>query len=111
MEGGTPAWEAAGYVLFSGVNVPSKAFGEWVEHHYHTPSIDPAELQAMRESGEHMVILDSRPMDEFRRMSIPGAIDVPGGELVYRLGMGFDTRRVRITMLEHEEERVPTEPR
>ena len=86
MEGGTPAWEAAGYVLFSGVNVPSKAFGEWVEHHYHTPSIDPAELQAMREGGERMVILDSRPMDEFRRMSIPGAIDVPGGELVYRIG-------------------------
>ncbi|SDD16001.1 rhodanese-like domain-containing protein [Belnapia rosea] len=86
MEGGTPAWAAAGYVLFSGVNVPSKAFGEWVEHHYHTPSIDPAELQAMRASGEPMVILDSRPMDEFRRMSIPGAIDVPGGELVYRIG-------------------------
>lgn len=34
-----------------------------------------------------------------------------GGELVYRLGMGFDMRRVRITMLEREEERVPTEPR
>jgi len=26
------------------------------------------------------------PMDEFRRMSIPGAVDVPGGELVYRIG-------------------------
>ncbi|MBL6455726.1 thiosulfate sulfurtransferase [Belnapia sp. T6] len=86
LEGGTPAWAAAGYVLFSGVNVPSKAFGEWVEHHYHTPSIDPAELAAMRESGQDMIILDSRPMDEFRRMSIPGAIDVPGGELVYRIG-------------------------
>ncbi|MCO6416361.1 thiosulfate sulfurtransferase [Siccirubricoccus sp. KC 17139] len=86
LEGGTPAWEAAGYVLFSGVNVPSKAFGEWVEHHYHTPSIDPAELDAMRRGGTDMVILDSRPMEEFRRMSIPGATCVPGGELVYRIG-------------------------
>jgi rhodanese-related sulfurtransferase len=86
LEGGTPAWAAAGYVLFSGVNVPSKAFGEWVEHHYHTPSVDPEELQAMVDGGEDMVILDSRPMDEFNRMSIPGAIDVPGGELVYRIG-------------------------
>ncbi|MBV1796429.1 rhodanese-like domain-containing protein [Siccirubricoccus sp. G192] len=86
LAGGTPAWAAAGYVLFSGVNVPSKAFGEWVEHQYHTPSVDPAELQAMAAAGEDMVILDSRPMDEFRRMSIPGAIDVPGGELVYRIG-------------------------
>ncbi|MBK1660732.1 rhodanese-like domain-containing protein [Paracraurococcus ruber] len=86
LDGGTPAWAAAGYVLFSGVNVPSKAFGEWVEHHYETPSVDPAELKAMMEGGTDMVVLDSRPMDEFRRMSIPGAVDVPGGELVYRIG-------------------------
>ncbi|MFM7610663.1 MAG: rhodanese-like domain-containing protein, partial [Alphaproteobacteria bacterium] len=32
------------------------------------------------------MILDSRPMDEFNRLSIPGAVDVPGGELVYRIG-------------------------
>lgn len=86
LAGGTPAWAAAGYVLFSGVNVPSKAFGEWVEHQYHTPSVDPGELKAMMEGGQDMVVLDSRPMDEFHRMSIPGAIDVPGGELVYRIG-------------------------
>ena len=86
LAGGAPAWEAAGYVLFSGVNVPSKAFGEWVEHEYGTPSVDPAELDAMMRSGTDMVVLDSRPMDEFHRMSIPGAVDVPGGELVYRIG-------------------------
>ena len=86
LKGGTAAWAAAGYVLFSGMNVPSKAFGEWVEHHYGTPSVDPGELRAMIDAGTDMVILDSRPLDEFRRMSIPGAIDVPGGELVYRIG-------------------------
>lgn len=86
LEGGAAGWKAAGYVLFSGVNVPSKAFGEWVEHHYHTPSVDPEELKAMMDGGEDMVILDSRPMDEFHRMSIPGGIGVPGGELVYRVG-------------------------
>jgi rhodanese-related sulfurtransferase len=86
LAGGAQAWEAAGFVLFSGVNVPSKAFGEWVEHEYGTPSVDPAELDGMMRSGEDMVVLDSRPMEEFRRMSIPGAVDVPGGELVYRIG-------------------------
>jgi len=40
----------------------------------------------MMRSGTDMVVLDSRPMDEFRNMSIPGAVDVPGGELVYRIG-------------------------
>jgi rhodanese-related sulfurtransferase len=86
LDGGVPGWVAAGYVAFSGVNVPSKAFGEWVEHHYGTPSVDAAELKAMRDRGEDLVILDSRPMDEFFRMSIPGGINLPGGELVYRIG-------------------------
>lgn len=86
LEGGTPGWVAAGHVAFSGVNVPSKAFGEWVEHHYGTPSVDPAELKGMMEAGADMVVLDSRPIDEFRRMTIPGAVNVPGGELVYRIG-------------------------
>jgi rhodanese-related sulfurtransferase len=86
LEGGTPAWVAAGYTAFSGVNVPSKAFGEWIEHHYETPSVDPAELKAMMDGGTDMVVLDSRPIDEFRRMTIPTAVNVPGGELVYRIG-------------------------
>lgn len=86
LKGGTPAWIAAGYIAFSGVNVPSKAFGEWVEHHYETPSVDPGELKAMMEAGTDMVVLDSRPIDEFRAMTIPTAVNVPGGELVYRIG-------------------------
>ncbi|MBU6496932.1 MAG: thiosulfate sulfurtransferase [Rhodospirillales bacterium] len=85
LDGGTRAWAAAGYVLFSGVNVPSKAFGEWVEHHYGTVSVDAPELNAWIESGRDMVVLDSRTLEEFRRMSIPSGISVPGGELAYRI--------------------------
>src|ERR1700761_4016471 len=86
LKGGTKAWEAAGYVLFSGVNVPSKAFGEWVEHHYGTESVDAPELKAWIDSGRDMVVLDSRTLEEFQRMSIPTGISVPGGELAYRIG-------------------------
>ena len=86
LEGGTRAWAAAGLVLFTGVNVPSKAFGEWVEHHYGTESVDAPELKAWMDEGRDMVVLDSRPLDEFRRMSIPGGVNVPGGELAYRIG-------------------------
>ena len=32
-----------------------------------------------------MLIVDSRPIGEFRNMSIPGAFDCPGAELVYRV--------------------------
>ena len=86
LHGGTRAWADAGYVLFSGVNVPSKAFGEWVEHHYGTESVDARELKAWLASGRDMVVLDSRTLEEFTRMSIPTAISVPGGELAYRIG-------------------------
>jgi len=85
LEGGTAGWADAGYELYSGVNVPSKAFGEFVEHAYDTPRVPAEELNDIIQSGRDMVILDSRPMDEFTRMSIPGGIDVPGAELVYRV--------------------------
>jgi len=84
LEGGTRAWQAAGHMLFAGSNVPSKAFGEFVEHAYRTPSIDADELKAKIDASQDMVILDSRPWEEFRLMSIPGGIDCPGAELVYR---------------------------
>ena len=83
---GIAAWAAVGGVLFSGINVPSKAFGEWVEHHYGTESVDPPELKRWLDDGRDMVVLDSRTFAEFQRMSIPRGISVPGGELAYRIG-------------------------
>ena len=84
--GGAQAWKNAGYVLFSGMNVPSKAFGEWVEHHYGTESVDPPELKHWIDSGRNMIVLDSRTQEEFTRMSIPTGIPMPGAELAYRIG-------------------------
>ena len=85
LEGGVTAWKSAGYELFSGVNVPSKVFGEYVEHRFGTPRIEASVLQERIDAGENFVILDSRPVDEFVVMSIPGGVDVPGAELVYRV--------------------------
>ncbi|MBT5264773.1 MAG: thiosulfate sulfurtransferase [Rhodospirillaceae bacterium] len=85
LEGGLDAWEAAGYELFSGLNVPSKAFGEFIEHEYGTPSVSADELKAMMDNGENMVVLDSRPMAEYSMMNIPTGIDCPGAELVHRV--------------------------
>jgi rhodanese-related sulfurtransferase len=85
LTGGIAAWEAAGYELFSGVNVPSKAFGEFVEHESHTPSISADELNTLMTSGADMVVLDSRPFDEYSRVSIPTGVNVPGAELVLRI--------------------------
>ena len=85
MVGGARGWAAAGYELFTGVNVPSKAFGELVEHRCGTPHISAAELKQGLDGGADVLIVDSRPLSEFRNMSIPGALDCPGAELVYRV--------------------------
>jgi rhodanese-related sulfurtransferase len=85
LAGGIAAWAAGGFELFSGVNVPSKAFGEFVEHAAGTPSIAADELETLLRTGADVVVLDSRPLEEYARMSIPTAINVPGAELVLRV--------------------------
>lgn len=85
LAGGTEGWEVAGFETFSGINVPSKAFGEFIEHRYDTPRLPANEVKAMLDEGRDMVIVDSRPFDEYQRMNIPTATDMPGAELAYRI--------------------------
>jgi rhodanese-related sulfurtransferase len=84
LEGGIMAWEAAGFPVYSGVHVPSKAFAEVVEHEYGTPWISAEELAERQKRGEKLAIFDSRSYEEYHSNTIPGAISVPGAELVYR---------------------------
>jgi len=84
LAGGVAAWEAAGLPVYSGVHVPSKAFAEVVEHECGTPWISAEELAERQQRGEPMAIFDSRSFEEYHSNSIPGAISVPGAELVYR---------------------------
>ncbi len=85
LSGGVSGWATSGREVYAGVNVPSKAFGEHVEHTYGTPRLPAAELKALLDTGANVVVLDSRPMEEFLRMSIPTGTDCPGGELVHRI--------------------------
>lgn len=85
LEGGAPAWAAAGYTLFKGVNVLSKAFGELVEHDYETPSISAEDLRARQQTGTPLIVLDGRSPQEFTKMSLPEALSCPNAELGYRL--------------------------
>jgi 3-mercaptopyruvate sulfurtransferase SseA len=71
LDGGIEGWGKAGFEPFSGVHVPSKAFGEFVETSEHTPPISAEELSELQSSGANHVVLDSRPLDEFREVSIP----------------------------------------
>ncbi len=86
LAGGTGRGKAAGYTIYAGVNVPSKAFGELVELERHTPRVTAQELQAHARAGEDMVIVDGRTVAEFQKMNIPGGICCPNGELALRIG-------------------------
>lgn len=84
-DGGLAAWKAAGGEVFIDVNVPSKSFGELMESVCHTPSFSAQDVKAMIDGGADIVVVDVRRFDEYRAMSIPTGISVPGAELVLRV--------------------------
>ncbi|WP_203193899.1 rhodanese-like domain-containing protein [Xanthobacter dioxanivorans] len=86
LDGGAAGWAKAGFQLFAGVNVPSKTFGELAEIAFHTPRIGALELSERLAKGENLVVLDGRPVEEYRKMSIPTAVCCPNGELALRAG-------------------------
>ncbi len=96
LEGGTQGWKSAGYALFKGVNVPSKLFGELVEHAYNTPRITAQDLVKMKESGEDFALFDGRPVHEHHKMTIPGSVSCPNAELPYRIASMVKNPKTKI---------------
>jgi len=84
LTGGLAEYRRHGEV-FRDVNVPSKAFGELVEAIRHTPSLSAEEVKQVLDARTDVVVLDARRFEEFRAMSIPRGISVPGGELALRV--------------------------
>ena len=84
LAGGVDAWQAAGKQLITGQHALSKALGEYVERVYETPRLTPEELQRRRDAGEEIVVIDTRPNDEYEYVAIPDSVAAPGAELLYR---------------------------
>lgn len=84
LEGGVEGWAMAGYRVYSGVHVPSKAFAEVVEHECHTPYLSAQEVNELIQKKADIAIFDSRSYEEYNSNSLPTARSVPGAELVYR---------------------------
>ncbi|HLU02954.1 MAG TPA: rhodanese-like domain-containing protein [Advenella sp.] len=87
LQGGVQGWQAEGYATFAGVNLPSKTFGELAEHVYDTPRISAQQLQALlADDSNKIIVLDGRPVPEYKKMNIPGSVCCPNGELALRAG-------------------------
>ena len=80
--GGLPEWRKEKLPTVSGVNVPSKAFGEKVHHQRSIPEISPEELKRLQEAAADLMIFDVRTPEEYGRFCIPGGVNVPGGDLI-----------------------------
>ena len=91
LEGGGDAWVASGGVMFSGVSVPGKAFGEFIEQACATPSMTAAELSQRLKREAPLLLIDSRTSEEHQSYCIPGAVLCTGAELVYRVLPLVDT--------------------
>ena len=81
LEGGINRWTSLDFPTEWGTNVPSKDFGERMEVEYGVPEIDSIKLKQRIDSGEKMVIMDTRTPEEFQNFAIPGGRSVPNGEL------------------------------
>ena len=68
LEGGLDGWRAAGGELFRDVNVPSKSFGELVEHERGTPSLSAQEVKALIDAKARRVAV---PWPEPRNATPP----------------------------------------
>lgn len=85
LKGGIEAWEAAGFNTFAGVNLPSKTFGELAELAYNTPHLSAHALnRLLNDPKADVLVLDGRPVEEYRKMNIPTAACCPNGELALR---------------------------
>jgi rhodanese-related sulfurtransferase len=80
--GGLAEWQSEGRAVVSGVNVPSKGFGEIVHHDRQVPDLGPEDLQKLIDDQTDLTILDVRTPEEYGRFCIPGGINVPGGDLI-----------------------------
>ncbi len=97
ISGGVPGWAAAGLPVYKGVNVPSKLLGELAETLWHPRMVRAEELAEMTRAGSDIAFFDTRPPQEYAKMRVPGAVNLPNGELPHRLAALPDDRPIVVT--------------
>ena len=83
LDGGIPAWTASGENLPT-FDVPGVDFSVAVKDEKGTPVVSALELKALRDAGEDVIVIDTRTVPEFTRDHVPGAVSIPGAELLLR---------------------------
>jgi len=82
LSGGLAAWRQAGLPLVSGAQVSSKAFGRRVADVEGVPTIDVDTLRRWQADGRRVALCDVRSAAEHTEGCVPGAVSLPGFEVV-----------------------------
>ena len=84
LEGGIPAWVDGGAGALPTFDIPGVPFVTKVREERQTPVIAAVELKALRDRGEDVIVLDTRTLSEYEKAHVPGAVGVPGAEILLR---------------------------
>lgn len=84
LAGGFPAWTDSPFAKTHTHDIPGKDFSLLIKEDRGTPVTTVEELKAAREAGEDIIVIDTRTVPEFARNHVPGAVSVPGAELLLR---------------------------
>ncbi|MDQ0561220.1 rhodanese-related sulfurtransferase [Rhizobium mesoamericanum] len=84
LQGGIPAWIEGGTETLPTFDIPGVPFVTKVRDERGTPVVSAVELKAWRDQGQDVIVLDTRTLAEYEKAHVPGAVAVPGAELLLR---------------------------
>jgi rhodanese-related sulfurtransferase len=90
LEQGFEKWQASGGAIFSGLNVPGKSFGEFVDHHCKTPVVNVDDFRKLKENKQPVLLLDARTAEEHSSYCIPESTLCSAVEMLYRVNVDRD---------------------
>ncbi len=85
LAGGLVAWKKPGLATRQGWGVGGKEYGEKMSVKEAVPQITAEDLFLLRRKGEKVVVVDVRTEEEYLRGHVPGARNIPGGQLLFEL--------------------------
>lgn len=98
LRGGIPAWIEGGVDALPTFDIPGVPFVQQIRGEKNTPVVFARELKAWKEAGEDVVIIDTRTIAEYEKAHVPGAIGVPGAELLLRFSDLVPSPKTRVVV-------------
>jgi rhodanese-related sulfurtransferase len=84
VDGGIPAWGAQADTNVPTFDTPGNDFSLSIRDENNTPAVTAQDLQALRAEGADVIVIDTRTLPEYVAGHVPGAVGVPGAELLLR---------------------------